>query len=858
MGWLRNLMADANPAIRSYGALARMALAHRDWPPDGPKPQPRSFASLCSKLDRGLELEWLADRPGVQRVLGDVLGAPTSAIGDALGDALEAADDASNHVRLRDVPYARPMDLLRDRLPPGIPQIVARPSQWQKLWWYAPSGTGRTLAGRWLAARGLATYIVANTSDDARLLLPATGAAFVELHRIESATSLLDALPSDQVCVAAPYCPEQSALVTSNWTKIISPAPLDYLPELIAWIEPRLSADGHFQADRVDSWLQSVLEHEALHTFGALLGLAGLFDEIGPKEVEGAKLDDVAQRWIERRVAATSDPTELTARRDVFKMALGLVRATLTDSDEPPEAPRTADQWVRLVPEEFQRNLDAEWIRLSVSKSTNPVTKKELERALKNLPPGAFEIVRIFEKAGILVRSSDRDDALSLAPRWLVAILVERAMRDLTSGSAFEWGEAILRPHATRDVFRCVQRRFGAGESVEDVLDLEEVKNPAYAAALEATFRSAGLSLLQGADLSVEYLEALWDAQLEILVPLGELPFPRIVYPDAHVDADLRVGAWCLAALAISEQLPSHRGRRHLLLRPWLLTKPASAFTAVLDAIHAVVAETDGSAPWAAPAYVLAAKLDDSFGDEVPLHALNAPNRLIAAAASGNLSFDLVEALDACAWRSLTALCAARGANEKEIWRAVWRAWEDAGRPASHVFESAAPVASKLWQAASGESLAHAISAHSFGPQERAYESLDSDQCRALLDALRSAGVMTDDFWASVSDSFIGQAIAARDVDETAARVLWHRAPSALLDAIDGAIATDPAWTQLVLAEAPGARTAELVSRLRRSSPSLDAQWLHSWLYARIRDRSPGWRDAYALLAESLESTTRE
>ena len=66
MGWLRDLMGAMAPPIDGYGELARRALAHPEWPADT-QPQARSLAALFSKLDRGIEIEWLADRDAAQR-----------------------------------------------------------------------------------------------------------------------------------------------------------------------------------------------------------------------------------------------------------------------------------------------------------------------------------------------------------------------------------------------------------------------------------------------------------------------------------------------------------------------------------------------------------------------------------------------------------------------------------------------------------------------------------------------------------------------------------------------------------------------------------------------------------------------
>src|SRR5262245_32758189 len=108
MHWLRDLMEESPTRVRSLGELARQALAHPGWPPRA-RAQERSLAALFSKLDRGLELEWLADRPEVQQVLADVLGGSPARIAAALSSVAKSGGEPTR-VRLFDLPFAAPLD----------------------------------------------------------------------------------------------------------------------------------------------------------------------------------------------------------------------------------------------------------------------------------------------------------------------------------------------------------------------------------------------------------------------------------------------------------------------------------------------------------------------------------------------------------------------------------------------------------------------------------------------------------------------------------------------------------------------------------------------------------------------------
>ena len=220
MGWLRELMEVSEAEIDGYGELARRALAHSEWPPDT-QPRERSLAALFSKLDRGIELEWLADRDAVQRVLALVLGCPVESVRRAVAPDPSALGTA--RIRFEDLPYARPFDLRTEPLPPGIPEPVLAPAAWGRLWWVAPSGSGRSLVGQWLAARGLARFVCGAQLEDVRDRLTSTGPLplFLELERGASLDESFGELLGTSVCVAAPVAPPPAQ--RSEWRLIEAP-----------------------------------------------------------------------------------------------------------------------------------------------------------------------------------------------------------------------------------------------------------------------------------------------------------------------------------------------------------------------------------------------------------------------------------------------------------------------------------------------------------------------------------------------------------------------------------------------------------------------------------------------------------
>src|SRR5262245_50367623 len=146
-------MVTAEPPLGSFDRLARAALAASVWPADQAVKE-RSLAAILGKLDRGTDLPWLADRPAVQAALAEALGCP---LADVRSGVEPASTAQGRRLRLDDARYARALDLVDEPLCPGIPAEVTTPGRWSQSWWLATGGSGRTLAGRWLEQRGLAS-----------------------------------------------------------------------------------------------------------------------------------------------------------------------------------------------------------------------------------------------------------------------------------------------------------------------------------------------------------------------------------------------------------------------------------------------------------------------------------------------------------------------------------------------------------------------------------------------------------------------------------------------------------------------------------------------------------------------------
>ncbi|HKY40278.1 MAG TPA: hypothetical protein VJN18_30295 [Polyangiaceae bacterium] len=650
--------------------------------------QPRSLAALFSKLDRDQELDWLGDRPGAQVALAKALGAPLEDIRARV--RRRQAGTASQVLRLRSLPAARALSLLEEPLFPGIPPEVLEPASFGGLYWVAPSGAGRTLVGRWLEARGLSRFVRAETWDQARAKLPAHGAVYVELEAPDSAP---DPAPSSslRLCIAAPLEPAPDA----PFRIVRTPAPEFYLRDLVEWVGERLPQDERFEVARTLAWLSGEpLERGVIDTPGAALGLCGLADELGVRALT-EDLDKLARRFAQARFAGSLDPETPHAaffRKNGYGSLVALIRRLLTEDAEPWDAPRSRETWLSLVPEELQREADLDWLKLTLGTGSGALRASDLERAARKLPPGAFRVIRCFEQAGFLepVLDGSEADRLKLGPRFLARTLLSEAIAALVEGSPIEWGTALLEGSAAHEVEAAVleRARASSGASLESLLETSEPHSLSYAAALELGFLSAGLSLLEGAELPRELRHGLFDDQLELMLELeDELPLPRVLRGGAAERTE-RHGLWLLAALSLAEDLPAH-ARKHALLRPWRGAQLDARLPRMLDAIAGVLDSPRLSQAAALGVFALVGRLRSSAGAlagvETP-HPLEQPTVIVEEVLHGVLTWPTVAELGTAHADLLLAATRAAAITLDVPWgdvaRAIWLAWDAAERPA--------------------------------------------------------------------------------------------------------------------------------------------------------------------------------
>ena len=891
MGWLRELMDVARAPIEGYGELARRALAHPEWPEDT-QPRARSLAALFSKLDRGIELEWLADRDAAQRALALVLGCPLETVRRAVAPG---AESTPGRVRFADLPYARSFELREEPLPPGIPELVRNPASWERVWWRAPSGSGRTLTGQWLMARGLARFISARRLEDVLDRLSASGPLFLELEQVDAAG--LAQLPERGVCVAAPH-PVPAGL---GWRALESPPLLEVLPALLAWIEARVPSDGSFEAGAAEAWLTPPVADGTLPTLGAVFGAAGLLDARGVREARGKTLVQLAESFVNERLEDASLKGSAEAqwlRRHGFGALVKLAESALTTGAEPWERARSQDEWIALVPPELEKSVDSEWVRWSAARAGDEASLRVVERALREAPPGAYRLVRALVDARLLAERSP--GRLGVAPEFLKYAALARARDALVrEASPFAWGEALLRPHAAPSVLDALFARAAAGDLApfEQLAELDVPLHPALVVAAEAAVVCLGLRVLSGAEVPGELLGTLLGEQLGVLFELpGDLPRPRLLAAAPGDACPLALhGVWLLAALAASEPLDDAR-LHHPLLCPWMENQLPAGLLPVLDAIHAAVARPEVAAqPWAVEAFALGGRLLESTaadGDELPdeleaepatpsPHPLGRPARLVQALLAGDIPGGWLRGFGEhpLELRALQAACALQRVSWPRMAHALWKSWQSSDCPADaeRPFAPAGPYRDQLWPHLPAEVLSSAWARWVAADTPWPFECFSASQWSVFVDLFAER-------WRLAPRSAVWQAAfermdlahLARAID--AGGLLQPHADGSAEPLLASACRRYPGWLTAKLREtaasaddgalsrllraAPRELTDELVGVLseelsRRSTQRSVMDVARAWLHGLLATRSGDFRRAYTLFAELEQRLAR-
>lgn len=577
MGWLRDLMGASEPKVQSYGELARRCLEHEHWPLDI-QPQARSLASLYSKFDRGIEVEWLHDRPEVQVVLASVLHLPPTTLEGAVKKHVASADQQLSRWRLRDVPQARPIDLREEGLPTVFPDVLLRPGSWHRLWWSEGAHHGAELVGRWLAARALSEFAVCFDWQELEARVAVGTAPLMVLYwgAVSATNNPLFASANRPLCVVG------RGGVPAGFEAVETLALERTEHAMLEWVSGLMPIGSDAAPAALSAWLRLWASDGVELDFDTIAGLTATVLQLGL--TESVPLATLAERYLSHRLDQAEDAGTREAkwlRQHGLALPIGITKNAIRRAGNLPwDIPRTKTEWLELVPDEYQRGVDADWTRVSLQRAGTPLTVAELERALRQVPPGGFRVLATLCDAHLLQEVADAK--FTFYPRWFAQYLESAAYAALVDDTPDEWGQVGLVHSRTPRLLNALEKHFANGHqaALDAVVELDELSPPTIAA-LELMVVATGRSLLRGVELDGEQITALVKRQAEVVLerlPVfgspysadsSDVPRPRLLCLTRERGM---WGEWLTALWALTEQFEGSDAEVSASLNPWTLS----------------------------------------------------------------------------------------------------------------------------------------------------------------------------------------------------------------------------------------------------------------------------------------------
>jgi hypothetical protein len=891
MGWLRELMASSGH--RSFGELARQALAHDDWPKDT-RAQPRSLEAIFGRLDRKEDLEWLQDRPGVQQVLAEVLECQVAELRTVLAGSV-GTQVVLTRLRLDDLPLARALELQIEALPPTIPDRVTLPATWRKLGWFGSPGCGFSLARHWLQARGLAQTLNVEDIDQLHSLGGPSGLGvplFLELD-LPLDERVWSAIPQNRpvcLCVKTPGLAERTGLVERGFETIDASSPREHLDGIVDWVLARAPNGVQSRRTPLLDWLKKHPERWGLlETLGDVFGWIGAYIECAEQGVQLKSKRDFLRRWLGLRAAILvreriRDRAELT--KTLPNVLVDLAQSVLLEASGSMLDSRPLEDWLALVPDQHRRGPDLDWLAAQANADPQLVRPRDLERAAKKLPPGAHRIIVGLRELLLLRPTSS--NRFALRPHFLNRLLVLLAEEATVSSLPVFWGEALLKPQPRASLMTALTRRIKADPEgvAQELLEIVEADSAPLVGALEASFVVTGLAVLAGVELSEGSSQGLLEEQQALLLDgIEPLPLRRTIPASVECIED-SVGAFYLAAFALSECSRQRRSNLSALFDPWSRTTPPEGWELILDAIADTLQRAVGSKPpWLPGALRLLDRLRQNIGSDVnqavqppssdeprpteifateSTHPVFLPGMLLDAIELSVLGATDFWALLNRRWQLdvFLATLSARDLAWRDVAESIWTALLSApSHP--HFAECLALLPQELWQESPPSQLARVMLLPSSEQLGIPWLALPTSawhawsQSRAAVPSENEPVAPWRELPLELGETVARTVALPRD---DIRRVIWQRWPEFGVDHVEKNRTLRPMTAQAWLESAPLHATHILAqATLRHGWHRADERVrlpLRRRLHLGIAARAPGWLEAYECL-EQIEVERR-
>lgn len=504
---------------------------------------------------------------------------------------------------------------------------------------------------------------------------------------------------------------------------------------------------------------------------------------------------------------------------------------------------------------------------------------------------------RFDELKAIGVLAEGDVDRLSIKPVWLANALQLVAIEHLYSDPPNGLGSLLLYKNTSENVLRRLIHEVCAGNfrCIEACLKAGEPSTPEHMVALDGVFRAIGFALLNGVSLPVEWARKIWVWQMRHRVQryTNWPPIPILQVAEQNHDGATTTSVWLAAAFSISRALTNAGATvGSSALNPWRgfpeYARERDTCIEALSSIDRVSRSDKVNAELDflnLSIYRLGAALFEKFGilrRHGGLLDLQGPDLLVALASGKEheipesdwssvlyLSFGLKALEEACMRRNVDfddvlRWCWRKWGTQADMWRwppLRWVSREEIGTK----YEDA----ERLWKVVPVDALPDVF-----------YKQLENIPSiwPWFTDAIWAHWL---DVWSTRNGRWhegvnvfnaLPQALALQAVRDgrvdghchNVREILWQRVPGALLDLVDELASSQPSprvpdgggpisW--LVYA-APAEHCPRLVERARtwHSTPSAYpgvTGWVGRWLAYVVKQRSPGWREAYELLVSN-------
>lgn len=891
MGWLEARVQEIEGEELKLTVLARRLRKAPNWP-KAVNLEASSLGTYLKKLDQGKDLHVLDKHPALREFLSDYLQLSSEDFEEQL-TALKAP-------RERQLPPfelwdagTRPLDLRKEPLPPAFPPEVLEPRAWPVLW-QAPSGSARTLVGEWLAVQMDVVFIKAEHWAEAEQRLPSgKGKVFISLKSPLGMPAVQELPPRLSICVAVdgvkehhapprnvfgePLEKQEAPRPEQTWPLVRAPPVEQWLEALVIWLWERRGTDVEFDPRACFEWLQrELLPGGLIDGFGSAVGFVGLYathrnllpGEQGPLRVDS--LLKLARTFIRTRLSRVRSERQVPKLEALWAYLQRLAQGMLMHGAQSWDQARSIEEWQEFVPGSPDSGA-LEWLSQPTIRQKLKVEERAIQKVAEEHPPETFLMVRALQNLRLL--REQPPGQYVLRPRWVFAMLLQRAALALLDGPAANWGQALLHPHSAYVIIVQLLARCRAGDftPIQRLLAQREPSSPSWVASLEASFVALGWTLLEGSHVPPALATEVFEAQQRLVVEHHQIPLPRLGYGYEAWHPMLKPGAWLLAAHVLSEQRSPPPGMDHPLLNPWLGGEPrpkAHVLTLVQDVAldDAIESETR------LRVFELYGRMLRSVGPFGHLddfaHALQMPEFLSESARNGTLTWSYFKGYHR--FREMFMPLMRRYLERQDVsWevfaRALWRAWLDSGEGLGGRRGAEVPGWVLDWYAfVPPEAILDERLKQVLENNELPFEHFQDAQWEAFLTYWKRGknrmSAQYSEAWRHMPVRFIRRAIAEDVIhphQSGALRMIWEVAATAVRQEL-GRLIEQGRWEPaLTLAwSAPAGETQAITDMVREGlrQPGLPRKDVIHWLHDRIRKRTLGWEHVWSLLHRLTES----